>query len=162
MYSESTPAASSTALPTTPEICGGCGWNEAREGHALPGYATHIHETHTTTATTAHVFDGSLYAAVRQACVRSLSCEVVPTREGPVIFGDERSGFVFSYAFTLRDSQARGFQRSYSILLLMADRLRLVTAWPFLVETISSFVTHLQTLVWSNTKQNYSHPQRDG
>ncbi len=84
---------------------------------------------------------------MRQACVRSLSCEVCPSREGPVLFGDDRRGYVFSYTFFLRDSNARGFQRWYSIVIVMADRLRLVSSWHFLVKTISEFVARLQAAV---------------
>ena len=88
-----------------------------------------------------------LYSTVRQACVRSLSCEVCPTREGAVLFGDEHRGYVFSFTFFLRDSSARGLQRWYSIVLLMADRLRLVSSWAFLVQHITAFVQRLQEAV---------------
>ncbi len=39
---------------------------------------------------------------VRQACVRSLSCEVCPGREGPIFFGDDHRGHVFSYTFFVK------------------------------------------------------------
>ncbi|CAG8778172.1 17231_t:CDS:2, partial [Cetraspora pellucida] len=74
-----------------------------------------------------------LYSAVRQACVRSLSCEFCQGREGPVLFGDDKNGYVLSYMFKIRDSQARGFQRLYSFIFLMTDRIYLVASWPFLV-----------------------------
>ncbi|CAG8535102.1 24929_t:CDS:2 [Dentiscutata erythropus] len=86
-----------------------------------------------------------LYSAVRQACVRSLSCEFCQGREGPVLFGDEKNGYVLSYMFKIKDSQARGFQRWYSFIFLMTDRIYLVASWPFLVSKFKSLATDLQS-----------------
>ncbi|CAG8719032.1 8400_t:CDS:2, partial [Racocetra fulgida] len=33
---------------------------------------------------------------------------------GPVLFGDDKNGYVLSYMFKIKDSQARGFQRLYT------------------------------------------------
>ncbi|CAO3682070.1 unnamed protein product [Umbelopsis vinacea] len=73
-----------------------------------------------------------LYAAVRNACVRSLTVEFCPGREGPILFGDDENGYVMSYIFKLRDSQARGKTRHYAFTMLMTDRVFLVSCWPFL------------------------------
>ncbi|RIB13073.1 vesicle coat protein [Gigaspora rosea] len=86
-----------------------------------------------------------LYSAVRQACVRSLSCEFCQGREGPVLFGDEKNGYVLSYMFKIKDSQARGFQRWYSFIFLMTDRIYLVASWPFLVSKFQSLASDLQS-----------------
>jgi hypothetical protein len=74
-----------------------------------------------------------LYKAVRLACVRSLTAEFCQGRDGPVLFGDDENGYVMSYMFKLRDSQARGEARFYSLMMLMTDRVYLVSCWPFLV-----------------------------
>lgn len=52
-----------------------------------------------------------LYSVLRQACVRSLNCEVCPGREGPIVFGEDSGCHVLSHTFNLQDSQARGFRR---------------------------------------------------
>ena len=62
----------------------------------------------------------------------SLSCEVCPGREGPAMFGDSKNGYVLSYTFVLKDCNARGFQRSYSLLFLMTDKTHLVNSFPFI------------------------------
>ncbi|KAL1923573.1 uncharacterized protein VTP21DRAFT_8553 [Calcarisporiella thermophila] len=85
-----------------------------------------------------------LYAAVRQACVRSLSCEFLPGREGPVLFGDDQNGYTLSYMFKIHDSQARGHVRFYSIICLMTDRIYLVSSWPFLVSKFRALSRFLQ------------------
>ncbi|RIA90328.1 vesicle coat protein [Glomus cerebriforme] len=89
--------------------------------------------------------DQQLYAAVRQACVRSLSCEFCQGREGPVLFGDDKNGYVLSYMFKIKDSQARGFQRWYSFIFLMTDRVYLVESWPFLVSKFRILATGIQS-----------------
>ncbi|WAQ96627.1 FLCN-like protein [Mya arenaria] len=87
-----------------------------------------------------------VFAMIRQACIRSLSCEVVlylkmlqgevnvcPDREGPIFFGDDQQGNTISYTFYIKDNQARGMQRLYSIIVVMMDKIYLLNSWPFLV-----------------------------
>ncbi|KAL0094013.1 vesicle coat protein [Phycomyces blakesleeanus] len=85
-----------------------------------------------------------LYKAVRLACVRSLTTEFCPGRDGPVLFGDDENGYVMSYMFKLRDSQARGEVRFYSLMMLMTDRVYLISCWPFLVSAFRSMAINLQ------------------
>ena len=54
----------------------------------------------------------------------SLSCEVCPGREGPIMFGDESSGYVFSHTFHLKDLQSRGFQRWFVLFLYTLQNLQ--------------------------------------
>ncbi|KAI7850838.1 vesicle coat protein [Circinella umbellata] len=86
----------------------------------------------------------ALYKAVRLACVRSLTTEFCPGREGPVLFGDDENGYVMSYMFKLRDAQARGEARFYSLMMLMTDRVFLISCWPFLVSSFRSMAINLQ------------------
>ena len=71
-------------------------------------------------------------------------CQVCPGREGPIFFGDNHRGHVLSYTFSLKDSQARGFQRSYSIIVVMMDKIFLLNSWPFLVKHIQSIIDELK------------------
>ncbi|KJE88797.1 hypothetical protein, variant [Capsaspora owczarzaki ATCC 30864] len=110
----------------------------------MPGFITNDHTTRISYISSQYPDHPSLYSHVRQACVRSLSCEVCPGREGAVIFGDDKSGYVFSYTFFVRDAQARGFQRWYSIISLMTDRIYLVNSWHFLVSSSRELISDLQ------------------
>merc|ERR1712055_262089 len=56
-----------------------------------------------------------LASMVRHAVLRAISCEVIPAKEGPLLFSASSS--VLSHAFSLRDSRARGCRRQYAILL---------------------------------------------
>lgn len=66
----------------------------------------------------------------------SLTAEFCQGRDGPVLFGDDENGYVMSYMFKLRDSQARGEARFYSLMMLMTDRVYLISCWPFLVRCV--------------------------
>lgn len=85
------------------------------------------------------------YGTVRTACVRSLSCEISPGREGkeeekiqitgPVVFSlsdDNTKEWTLSYMFQLRDSKARGEARWYSFLCLLDDPQLLVNSMELL------------------------------
>ena len=88
-----------------------------------------------------------MFSMLRRACVRSLSCEVCPGREGALFFGDSENGYTFSYAFFLRDNKARGSQRWYSLVFVMADHVHLINSWPFLVKFARALILELQAKV---------------
>lgn len=82
---------------------------------------------------------------LKQATVRSLSCEEETSGEGaPLYFGDCERGHVLAHTFLVQDSLARGFYRKYTILMLMRDKIHLLNAWPMLVKHIKEIVTHLK------------------
>lgn len=68
-----------------------------------------------------------------------------PGREGPIFFGDEQHGFVFSHTFFIKDSLARGFQRWYSIVIVAMDRIYLINSWPFLLRHLKITIQSLQS-----------------
>ncbi|NXY83486.1 FLCN protein, partial [Alcedo cyanopectus] len=129
-------------------------------GH--PGYVSHDKETSIKYVSHQHPNHPQLFSIVRQACVRSLSCEVCPGREGPIFFGDEQHGFVFSHTFFIKDSLARGFQRWYSIITIMMDRIYLINSWPFLLGKIRGIIDELQgkALKVVFEAEQYGCPQR--
>ena len=110
-----------------------------------PGLISIDRESHISYISRQYPEDQELYSIVRHACVRSLSCEVCPGREGPIMFGDEASGYVFSHTFFLKDSQSRGFQRWYSIICVMMDRVYLVNSWQFLITNFKNIIDELQS-----------------
>lgn len=71
--------------------------------------------------------------------------QVCPGREGPIFFGDEQHGFVFSHTFFIKDSLARGFQRWYSIVMVAMDRIYLINSWPFLLCHLRLTIQSLQS-----------------
>jgi hypothetical protein len=88
--------------------------------------------------------DSHIYGPVRNACIRSLHSEFCPGRDGPILFGDDKNGYVLSYMFRIKDLQARGEARFYSIMMLMTDRVYLVDCWGFLVSKFRAMASSLQ------------------
>jgi folliculin len=70
-----------------------------------------------------------VFSLVRKACLRTLHCEVF---EDPIYFDDDKNGSVIGYEFHVKDSEGRGFQRSYSLIIIMKDRIYLQHLWSFL------------------------------
>ncbi|XP_072316804.1 folliculin [Eucyclogobius newberryi] len=123
------------------EMCEGC--RSLPASH--PGFVSIDDETGIRFLSHQHPRQSQLFSVVRQACVRSLSCEVCPGREGPIFFGDEQHGFVFSHTFFIKDSLARGFQRWYSIVMVAMDRIYLINSWPFLLRHLKLTIQSLQS-----------------
>ena len=109
-----------------------------------PGFISIDKESHISYISMQYPEEQELFSKVRHACVRSLSCEVCPGREGPIMFGDEASGFVFSITFYLKDLQSRGFQRWYSIICVMMDRIYLANSWQFLITNFKKIIVEVQ------------------
>ncbi|XP_044289528.1 folliculin isoform X1 [Varanus komodoensis] len=156
------PAEGASAESSSPglkksDMCEGC--RSLPVGH--PGYVSHDKETSIKYVSHQHPNHPQLFSIVRQACVRSLSCEVCPGREGPIFFGDEQHGFVFSHTFFIKDSLARGFQRWYSIIAIMMDRIYLINSWPFLLGKIRGIIDELQGKALKVFEaEQYGCPQR--
>jgi folliculin len=108
------------------------------------GFISDDIENNMTYITTRYPYLSRLYPIVRQACVRSLSCEFCPGREGAIFFGDEQNGYSLSYIFKLKDIQARGFQRWYSISFLHSDKSFIIASWGFLVSKFKATAKDLQ------------------
>lgn len=99
--------------PTPPHVtagsaapCGGCGWWLSGSG-----LASIDQDTRTAFISSKCPTRPELFSLVRQACVRALSCEVLPGRECPMLFGNAGQGFALSLGFFLPDHAARGGQR---------------------------------------------------
>lgn len=143
--------------PKRSDMCEGC--RSFSVGH--PGYVSRDREASVEYVSHQHPAHPQLFSIVRQACVRSLSCEVCPGREGPIFFGDEQHGFVFSHTFFIKDSLARGFQRWYSIIVVMMDRIYLINSWPFLFSAVRSLIDQLQANALKVFEsEQYGCPQR--
>ena len=114
--------------------CEACGWTADS-----PCFITHDEESNSTLVSQHQPRRTELYSVVRRACLRALSSEISPSRNGGIVFGDHEQGYTFSYTFALHDGKARGGLRRYSLLMVMSDVMHLVSSWLFLDQ-------HLQVL----------------
>ncbi|BHF69426.1 hypothetical protein SprV_0301247000 [Sparganum proliferum] len=108
------------------------------------GYVSQDFTAKTAYVSTQFPVDPAVASIVRSACMRSLSCEVLPGREGPVYFGDDVNGHVISYAFFIKDHNARGYQVKYSFLVISWDQIFLMNLWPFIVKNVERMASRLQ------------------
>lgn len=128
--------------------------------HTKPGYISNDEPARVSYISSQYPLQPELYILVRQACIRSLSCEVCPGKEGPIYFGDEARGHVLSYTFFLRDVQARGFKRWYSIMVVMKDKMLLLNSWPFIVKHLKKIISNLQdnaSKIYETEESKVSH-----
>jgi folliculin len=86
--------------------------------------------------------DSEVFALVRKACLRTLHCEVF---EDSIYFDDDKDGSVIGYEFNIKDSEGRGMQRSYSLIIIMKDRVYL--------QQLMSFLSKQMALIAANIKK---------
>ncbi|XP_030840065.1 folliculin [Strongylocentrotus purpuratus] len=110
-----------------------------------PGFISNDHEAKISYISSQNPEHPELFTIIRQACIRSLSCENCQGREGPIFFGEDYYGYTLSYMFIIKDTQARGLQRGYSIIVVMMDKIYLLNSWPFLVKHMKSLIDELKS-----------------
>merc|ERR1712137_151251 len=87
----------------------------------------------------------TLFSIVRRISVRALSCEVSPGLEGPLVFSEaEGKFFALSYMFKVKDYHARGQQRCYSLILLLEDCTRLLSAYSIVAAHFRQIIQNIQ------------------
>lgn len=134
------PAAASSES-TTSRSCDGCTFDSQQAcGFTTTDQKANIRFI--SSATSSSVYGDRV---IQQSCIRSLSCEVYPEgREGVIYFGDQQRGHVLSYCFVLKDSQARGFQRTYSLLLISKQQNVILVHWNRYVAAMQQVVDRLK------------------
>ncbi|CAH0693976.1 unnamed protein product [Spodoptera exigua] len=83
---------------------------------------------------------------LRQAAIRSITCEVNWNKEGGVVYFNDAHGHVLSLTFQLKDTWARGLKRWFSIVVLMKDKMLLLNITPLLSEHMQKIAKELQAL----------------
>ncbi|CAK1544913.1 unnamed protein product [Leptosia nina] len=88
-------------------------------------------------------------AFLRQAALRSITCEVSWSKDGGIVYFSDTQGHVLSYMFHLKDTRARGLKRLFSIVVLMKDKMYLLNITPVLSEHMKKIAKELQQLAES-------------
>ncbi|KAF3942191.1 Folliculin [Dactylella cylindrospora] len=86
------------------------------------------------------------FAALRRACVRTLSCEALPGQTGPIFVGDEAAGHTIAYVFRLVDPKIRSNRRTYALLCLCPDVKKIVAAYSYITSVFEQLVTRIKNL----------------
>ncbi|XP_034831279.1 folliculin [Maniola hyperantus] len=85
-------------------------------------------------------------AFLRQAALRSITCEVSWSKEGGVVYFSDTQGHVLSLMFPVKDTRARGLKRLFSVVVLMKDKMLLLNITPVLSEHMQKIAHELQQL----------------
>lgn len=107
-----------------------------------PEIATHTHTV--TYLSSRSPAQASRFSNVRQACIRTLSCELVPAQTAPIMFGDSQSGYTVAFVFKLSDSKARGGRRTYALLCMSMSQKSLIQSWSVVVSVFQGLVHEIQ------------------
>ncbi|EPS39182.1 hypothetical protein H072_7050 [Dactylellina haptotyla CBS 200.50] len=86
------------------------------------------------------------FAALRRACVRTLSCEALPGQTGPIFVGDESAGHTIAYVFRLVDPKIRSNRRTYALLCLCPDVKKIVAAYGYITSVFEQLVARIKNL----------------
>ena len=89
--------------------------------------------------------DSEVFALVRKACLRTLHCEVF---EDSIYFDDDKDGSVIGYEFNIKDSEGRGMQRSYSLIIIMKDRVYLQQLMSFLSKQMALIANNIKKVIY--------------
>ncbi|XP_063828328.1 folliculin [Ostrinia nubilalis] len=90
------------------------------------------------------VVNADVTTFLRQAAIRSITCEVSWSKEGGVVYFSDTQGHVLSLTFQLKDTRARGLKRWFSIVVLMKDKMLLLNLMPVLSEHMQKISKELQ------------------
>lgn len=114
-----------------------------------PGFLTNDHDLRISYVSSQFPYHRKIRDYVRQACIRSLSCEVSPgstQNGGAVFFSDETNGWaMLSHTFTMKDAKARGFQHWYSLVVVTFDTRCLLDSYEYFVSCLLAIIRRLQT-----------------
>lgn len=78
------------------------------------------------------------------------------TSENLVFFGDDTSNSL-SFTFKVKDSQSRGFEKLYSIVIVMKDKMFLLNTQPFLAKNLKDAAKHLKDCAEKVFEQDQKH-----
>ncbi|KAK0113714.1 hypothetical protein ONS95_013962 [Cadophora gregata] len=125
------------------------------------------------------------FSMVRQACLRTLSCETLPpsstpntssptspfinspfssgpssaisTSGGPIFFGDPQAGYTTAYIFRIPDPNARGRRRVYALMALSTHRERAaMQSFSFLSDAFRRIAAWIQGLAETELERSES------
>lgn len=114
-----------------------------------PAYSESMH-THTLTyISTSQPQSPETYSRLRRTCIRTLSCEALPSGKpsGPLMFGDPIAGYTIAYIFRLQDPRARGAKRTYALIAMAGrDSRRASKAMVRVTEVFEAIANRIVTL----------------
>lgn len=94
-----------------------------------------------------------VYTSLMKLVMKSLSVETTADPLKPVFFGDLMTGFCLSKIFSLKDVQARGGERKYSLMMVCDLETRLLQNWDIFSGYANAIIGMLQKQVQANLEE---------
>lgn len=85
--------------------------------------------------------------------IKSLSVETTPDLSKPVFYGDVVNGYCINSIFKIRDANARGGERKYSIMVVCDSEKELLLNWDNVSQYVSEEIKLIQNRVEQVIKQ---------
>lgn len=108
---------------------------------------SNCHDHRITYLTSRSPDDPTNFSTLRASVIRTLSCELLPRgmSDGPLCFGDSRTGYTIAYVFRLTDPKARGRRRAYAFVALAGtDASRAFRACPMVWEAFTAMAQAIE------------------
>jgi hypothetical protein len=147
-------ASVSTSPTTAPNPCPACSMHlpqsiaNVLSRPQAPTLRTSDPITGYTYITTRHPKSQSRYSVLRTSVVRALSSELIPSRTGPVLFGDAHSGYTIAYVFAIDDPDARGGKREgrrwYAFLAIFEAETEATASWLWVTKGFEQMASGLK------------------
>ena len=144
----------STSSPTTAVPCAACSMHLSQSLASVlsrpqaPTLRTSDPMTGYTYITTRYPKSQTRYSVLRTSVVRALSSELIPSRTGPVLFGDAHNGYTIAYVFAIDDPDARGGRREgrrwYAFLALFEGETEATASWLWVTKGFGQMASGLK------------------
>jgi hypothetical protein len=94
-----------------------------------------------------------------------LSSELIPSRTGPVLFGDAHNGYTIAYVFAIDDPEARGGKREgrrwYAFLAIFEGETEATGSWPWITKGFEQMASGLKQRAWIARKDSSDSKSED-
>lgn len=87
------------------------------------------------------------YTSLMKLVIKSLSVETTLDLSKPVFYGDVVNGYCINKIFKIRDANARGGERKYSIMVVCDSEKELLLNWDNVTQYVSEEIKLIQTRV---------------
>ncbi|CAI5760185.1 unnamed protein product [Candida verbasci] len=87
------------------------------------------------------------YTILSKMIMKSLSVETVSDSSKPIFFGDAINGYCLSRVFNLKDVNARGSERKYSLLVVSDSEMDILNNWDIVNLYFNEWIEILQQKV---------------
>lgn len=87
------------------------------------------------------------YKALTKLVMKTLSVETNPSLSKPLFLGDNACGYCLSRIFKIKDVNARGGERKYSLMVISDEEVKIMKNWNVITKYLSEIISSIQVKV---------------